>query len=157
MMEQCAHLKCHRWNVAGVCYSGRRSRCLRVRLERGEAFPVDHGLHQRDEYAWATEIMRLWKKAGSPALIGGNGPEQINLAKAILGLAAPRGSRLFGVCFSAAMNAALYADERAPRWDLDPPQRESYFTDTEYAFGLRDYAKRLIALNKQERTSHEPM
>ena len=61
---------------------------------------------------------------------------------------APRGSRIFGVCLSSAQNAALAADKCAPRWDLDPPQRETYYNDTEYVFGLRDYADRLIAANK---------
>ncbi len=78
MTEKCLNLKCSQWNADGDC--------LRVRLERGDAFPVDPGLYRRDEFAWATEIMRLWRKTGSPALIGGNGPEQVNLAKALIGL-----------------------------------------------------------------------
>ena len=86
MMEKCPHLKCSRWNVDGVCYSGRRSRCLRVRLERGDAFPVRDGLYDHDPAAWAAEVIRLWRKAGFPTLVGGNAPEQTKLAKGILGL-----------------------------------------------------------------------
>ena len=57
------------------------------------------------------------------------------------------GSRVFGVCFSAAQNAALAADEHDPRWDLNTPQREEYDDDYAYALGLRDYADRLIVAN----------
>ena len=57
------------------------------------------------------------------------------------------GSMLFGVEFSASQNAALAADERSPRWDLNPPQREEYDCDYGYALGLRQYADRLIASN----------
>jgi hypothetical protein len=56
---------------------------------------------------------------------------------------------LYGVKFSEQQNLALQRDLKSPRWDLDPPQRENYYNDTEYAFALRDYANRLIAANPQ--------
>jgi len=57
------------------------------------------------------------------------------------------GSMLFGVEFSVAQNSALKADDRSPRWDLNPPQREEYDDDHAYALGLRDYCDRLITAN----------
>lgn len=56
---------------------------------------------------------------------------------------------VFGVRFTAAQDAALDADERSPRWDLEPPQREEYMDDTGYALALRRYADRLIAARKK--------
>ena len=78
--QKCPHLKCYRWNVAGVCYSGRPSRCLRNRLEGGGAFPIPKGLCRKDPQAWAWEVIRLWKKAGLPVLVGGVATEQARLA-----------------------------------------------------------------------------
>ena len=56
-----------------------------------------------------------------------------------------RRSMIFGVEFSAEQNAALADDEKSPRWDLNPPQREEYDSDRWYALALRQYADRLIA------------
>ena len=90
MNEPCPHLKCYRWNEQGRCMSGRRSRCLRVRLERGDPFPIaDADLYDRDQAAWATEVFRLWRNAGTPTLVGGVAPEQLHLARGILGIHAP--------------------------------------------------------------------
>ena len=58
--------------------------------------------------------------------------------------------------FSAAQNAALAADERSPRWDLHPPQREEYDCDYGYALGLRQYADRLIVSNAKAQTLPPP-
>jgi hypothetical protein len=58
------------------------------------------------------------------------------------------GDIIFGVRFTLAQEAALNSDDRSPRWDLHPPQREEYDDDRAFAIGLRDYADRLIAANK---------
>jgi len=65
---------------------------------------------------------------------------------------AANGSMLFGVAFSADQNAALKADSVHPRWGSNPPQREEYDSDKNYALGLRRYADRLIASNHGGKT-----
>jgi hypothetical protein len=49
---------------------------------------------------------------------------------------------LFGVQFTPEQWAAAIADP--PRWDLNPPQREEYNSDYDYALGEREYADRVI-------------
>ena len=51
---------------------------------------------------------------------------------------------LFDVNFTDEQWDAIENDDKCPRWDLDPPQREDYMDDHIYAIGLRSYADRLI-------------
>ena len=59
--------------------------------------------------------------------------------------------KMFGVSFTATQMAALEADKAAPRWDLNPPQRENHDNDIQYAFALRGYADRLAASKAPEK------
>ncbi len=55
------------------------------------------------------------------------------------------GTSMFSVEFTSDQEVVLAEDDRSPRWDLNPPQREEYDDDRSYAVGLRNYADRLIA------------
>jgi hypothetical protein len=56
---------------------------------------------------------------------------------------------IFGIRFTSDQEKVLAEDDRSPRWDLNPPQREEYDNDHSYAMGLRDYADRLLFANKK--------
>lgn len=45
----------------------------------------------------------------------------------------------------------LRKDDRYPRWDLDPPQREEYNDPVSYMKGLAEYADRIAASEKEKR------
>jgi len=42
-------------------------------------------------------------------------------------------------------------DEKWPRWDLDPPQRENYGNDWDYTVAIGQYADRCIETELLER------
>jgi hypothetical protein len=58
-------------------------------------------------------------------------------------------AKLFGIRFTE--EQWLAANQRPPLWELEPPQREEYTDDVGYAVGMRDYADRVIAHNKQQK------
>lgn len=58
------------------------------------------------------------------------------------------GKTIFGVDFTPEQWAAVRLSP--PLWQLDPPQREEYDSDYDYAIGEREYADRVIAARKRE-------
>lgn len=58
---------------------------------------------------------------------------------------APKTVQVFGVPFTQEQMAACV---ELPKWELNPPQREEYESDSSYAIDLREYADKIIAAEK---------
>jgi hypothetical protein len=52
-------------------------------------------------------------------------------------------NQLYNDLLTAKQRNILDADDAAPRWDLEPPQREEFLTDRDYVLALGRYADRI--------------